>query len=211
MDEVMKRRSRKSNMRKLIEQNGDILIRFGILILFIVVVVVVSCLIVRHKTIVKMEKVFEQRIEEVKAETEAETTERLRAVYGADEKDEKTTNMIVEANEIAKVLYAYRWNSDEGLRSAVWCVLNRVDSRLYPDTVKGVCSQDKQWMGWSDDNPVIQHLSDIAFEELKLWHSGVHSVGPEFLFLEWTSSEITLRTTFEGGRGCHYWYESDWR
>ena len=108
------------------------------------------------------------------------------------------------------MLYPMQYNSDNGLKSACWCALNRVSSQWYPNSVYDVCAQEKQWMGWSDNNPVIERLYKIAFDAVTQWHKGIHAVGSDFLFLDWNTKEITLRTTFEAGKGCHYWYEDDW-
>ena len=194
------------NMKKFVRQNREIVIRLGLLI----AAFLVACLLVRHSTTVRLNREWNERLTEACILTEQETTERLRAEYNVAYHEEQKTQMELEATVIAKMLYPMQYNSDYGLRSACWCVFNRVDSSMYPDTVEAVCSQSSQFMGWDESNPVIQRLYDIALGEVKRWHEGVHSVGPDFLYLEWTAKEITLRTTYEGGRGCHYWYESDW-
>ena len=194
------------NLRKFVKQNREIAIRFCLLL----GVILIACLWVRHRTIVRLDKEWNIRLTEACLLTEQETAEGLRAEYNVAYHEEQKTQIELEATAIAKMLYPMQYNTDDGLRSACWCVLNRVDSKLYPDTVEKVCAQDSQFMGWDESNPVIQRLYDIALAEVKKWHDGVHSVGLDYLYLEWTSKEITLRTTFEGGRGCHYWYESDW-
>lgn len=115
-----------------------------------------------------------------------------------------------EAESVAKVLYGMQDNTDAGKRLAVWCVINRVGSYIYPSTIAEVCSQDKQWMGYSNDNPVIQGLYNIAYEELEYWHNGgLLPMNTDYVFLGWTQREITLRTDFEEKNHCKYFYESD--
>jgi hypothetical protein len=63
-----------------------------------------------------------------------------------------------EAQAVAKVLYGVKDNSEEDLKTYVWCVLNRVDSADYPDTLADVIGQPKQWMRYSEDNPVLENL-----------------------------------------------------
>ena len=74
----------------------------------------------------------------------------------------------LEAEWIARVMYGmYRPDhKDSDLRAIVWCILNRVDNKAYPGEVQAVCQQKSQWMGYSDDNPVIAKLYDIALAEL---------------------------------------------
>ena len=111
-----------------------------------------------------------------------------------------------EAEYIAKVIYGTARNhvtSDQ--KAVVWCILNRVENNSYPDTVAEVCQQPKQWMGYSDDNPVLTELYDLALAELKIWHTGDHRpLSNEYIFLSWSSKEIMLRDTFEETKNTKY-------
>lgn len=112
-----------------------------------------------------------------------------------------------EAEEIAKVLYGTaRYNSKADQRLVVWCIINRVESNNYPDTVAEVCQQADQWMGYSPDNPVVEGLWELAGEELAKYYSGApRPLGPEYVFLSWTEDEIVLRDRFEENGRTHYW------
>lgn len=119
----------------------------------------------------------------------------------------------LEAEQVAKVLYGTaRYNTDAGKKMVVWCIINRVQSTVYANTVSEVCSQDKQWMQYSDDNPVLTDLYDLALEQLMIWHENGHRpIGPDFLFLSWSSDEIILRTTFEEKASTKYFRETDFK
>ena len=84
--------------------------------------------------------------------------------YGGD-----VEQIELEAEWIARVMYgmAKPDHKDSDLRAIVWCILNRVDNKAYPGEVQAVCQQKSQWMGYSDDNPVIAKLYDIALADLK--------------------------------------------
>lgn len=112
-----------------------------------------------------------------------------------------------EAEAVAKVLYGTaRGNTETDQRAVVWCIINRCESDRYPDTIQGVCSQEKQWMGYSDSNPIVRDLYDVAYEELTTWHEGGYRmIAPDFLFLSWSSKEIVLRTQFEENGATRYW------
>lgn len=113
-----------------------------------------------------------------------------------------------EAEWIARVMYgmAKPDHKDSDLRAIVWCVLNRVDNRAYPGEVQAVCQQKSQWMGYSDDNPVIAKLYDIALAELKKWHGdSVRPMSADYVYLTWSSKEILLRDTFAENRSTNYW------
>ena len=177
-------------------------------LLILILLVTIPCLVVHHNTVVSLREEYEKKISEVREQTEQETINRLAVQYGTVEENAERAAIDAESKVLAKMLYAYRYNSDEGLKSACWCAINRVDSKYYPNTVDGVCEQKSQWMGWSEENPIIQKLYDIAHEQLALWHNGIHLVDPDFVYMEWSPQEITLRTEFTG-KG-HFWYESDW-
>lgn len=112
-----------------------------------------------------------------------------------------------EAEEVARVLYGTaRANSEADQRAVVWCIINRCESTLYPNTIEEVCKQPSQWMGYSDKNPIVKDLYNIALEELTTWHDeGYRMVAPEFLFMSWSQNEIVLRTQFNENSTCRYW------
>ena len=123
--------------------------------------------------------------------------------YGGD-----ITEIEREAQFIAKVMYGvYRpEHNDSHLRAVAWCIFNRVDNPAYPNSVQAVCQQAKQWMGYSDDNPVIAKLYDIALTELKSWHNGVpRPMTADYVYMNWSSREIYLRNTFVEDRNTSYW------
>lgn len=110
------------------------------------------------------------------------------------------------AEEVARVLYGMRDNDAEELRAVVWCIINRVESTLYPNTLVEVCEQPHQWMGYDVNNPVLEDLYDIAYDVLYAWETDGHRpFGPEYLWFSWAPDQITFRTSFEEGRGCKYW------
>lgn len=110
-----------------------------------------------------------------------------------------------EGEYLARMLYAYRNNSERDLRTATWCALNRVDSAGFPNSVKEVCQQPSQWMGYSDDNPILNDLYEIAIKELETWHSNYRPVGTEYVYMSWSSKEISLRNTYEKEDNTRYW------
>lgn len=138
--------------------------------------------------------------EELQAYKDAEMGKRI--VTGSDS---KAAAMREDAKMIAKVLYGVKGNNENDLRTLVWCVLNRVDNKGYPGTVAEVVAQDRQWMGYSDSNPVLDDLYNLALGELDIWYGGIRPCSPDFVFMNWTPSEITLRDTFEFSSKTHSW------
>ena len=142
-------------------------------------------------TILQMGDAHREEIQALRAEYENLTPEEL---------------LQQEAEYLAKMLYGTaRNNSERDQRTAIWCALNRVDSVGYPSTVKEVCQQPSQWVGYSDDNPILTNLYDIAMKELETWHSGYRPVGIEYIYMNWSTKQITLRDTWEKGNDTNYW------
>lgn len=112
-----------------------------------------------------------------------------------------------EAEYIAKVIYGTARNhADSDKKAVVWCILNRVEHYSHPDTIAEVCEQPKQWMGYSNDNPVLTELYDLALAELKTWYNDGHRpMSKDYIYLTWSSKEILLRDTFEENRNTNYW------
>jgi len=112
-----------------------------------------------------------------------------------------------DCEAVARVLYGTALHhSEDAQKAVVWCIINRVESSLYPDTVQEVCKQESQWMGYSAENPIISSLYDVADEVISGWEAGGYrAISPDYLFLSWTSTEIVLRTSFEETSRTHYW------
>ena len=111
-----------------------------------------------------------------------------------------------EAEYIAKLLYGpARYNSPEAQKAIAWLIINRVESPYYPNSVQEVVEQPSQWMGYNDNNIIEDNLYEIALTAVNDWHNGAHRpFSADFLYMVWTSDEITLRTTFEETRGTQY-------
>ena len=180
-----------------------------------VLIVILSIMITSISQRVK----YEKRIEEINAAHEEDMIAlriELRDDYEAEINSIKqyyeyggdVTEIEREAQFIAKIMYGvYRpEHNDSHLRAVAWCIFNRVDNPAYPNSVQAVCQQAKQWMGYSDDNPVIAKLYDIALTELKSWHNGVpRPMTADYVYMNWSSREIYLRNTFVEDRNTSYW------
>ena len=115
-------------------------------------------------------------------------------------------NYNAEAEYIAKLLYGQaRYNSPKAQKAIAWLIINRVESPYYPNSVQEVVEQPSQWMGYNDNNIIEDGLYEVALTAVNDWHNGAHRpFSADFLYMVWTSDEITLRTTFEETRGTQY-------
>ena len=105
-----------------------------------------------------------------------------------------------DAEYMAKVVAGCSTYYDENVQRAVaWCVLNRVDSALYPDTIKEVCEQANQWQGY-ENAAVIDSICELCQSVIDTWKSGgKRDVPQDCLFLRMTADGVELRTDFNGG------------
>lgn len=111
-----------------------------------------------------------------------------------------------ESQMLARVLYGIKDNSSDDLKTYCWCVFNRVDNKDYPDTLEEVINQPQQWMRYDAENPVLEELYQIAREQLEAWHNGDRRpVSSEYVFMNWTPSDLCLRNNWTEGSGTRYW------
>lgn len=182
----------------------------AIYILIIIIAVMVTFISQRtkyEKRIAEINATHEEEMISLRTELEASYESKIAALeqyyeYGGD-----ITQIEREAEYIAKVIYGTARNHvDSDKRAVVWCILNRVEHYAHPNTVVEVCNQPKQWMGYSNDNPVLTEFYDLALTELKIWHSGGHRpMSNDYIYLTWSSQEILLRNTFEENKNTRYW------
>ena len=161
----------------------------------------------------KYAKVMEAQKIDIVTNYEGRLTEMQQAheneLYGVRAEYENLTpeeQLKQEAEYIARVLYGTaRDHNERDQRTLVWCILNRVDSIGYPGTVKEVCQQESQWIGYSDSNPILNDLYNLAIEELTTWHNNYRPVNKDYVYMSWSSKEIKLRDTFEKSDNTRYW------
>lgn len=169
--------------------------------------VLVGCRAQAHKDQVMYETKYETQIAELIEHYETE----LAAVVNKAEAGIYVSSRLPvehedEATVLAKLLYGYRNNSAEDLSLACWCVFNRVENPRYPSTVEAVVTQPQQWMGFSEDNPVLEDLYVLAHHELSRWYGqDVRPMSNEYLYMTWSPDEIVLRDSFEETKRTHYW------
>ena len=117
--------------------------------------------------------------------------EAVRLTLHVDHKSEEPMWSQAEVEAISKTVYgeAMVTGSDEEMSAVVWCILNRVDSQIYPDSIIGVITQYKQFHGYHEDNPVDAGIETLVLDVLGRWEAekqGQENVGrtlpTEYLF-----------------------------
>ena len=194
---------RKLDLKKFVRQNTEIIIRS--MALLCAVLVFASGMAVRLLTEKRLREEFAETLAAERFRVEQDTIARVKEQYGINAQNAEKTLIEEQAKIVTKVLYPMRNNREAGLHLACWAVFNRVDHLRYSDDLLSVCSADQAFMGWSENNPVLEDLYNIALEEVARWHSGVRPMDTGYVYLYWTPNEIYLFDDYG-----HKLFESDW-
>lgn len=194
---------RKLDLKKFVRQNTEIIIRS--MALLCAVLVFASGMAVRLLTEKRLREEFAETLAAERFRVEQDTIARVKEQYGINAQNAEKTLIEEQAKIVTKVLFPMRNNREVGLHLACWAVFNRVDHLRYSDDLLSVCSADQAFMGWSENNPVLEDLYNIALEEVTRWHSGVRPMDTGYVYLYWTPNEIYLFDDYG-----HKLFESDW-
>lgn len=195
----------KWSLQRFISQNQDIVRNLCVVVSLLAATNLLTYMYTKLDTTKEMQRLMSRQIAAASFRTEQETMARMKEQYGINAENAEKATMEEEAKVVAKVLYAMRNNREAGLHLACWAIFDRVDSVRYSDDIYSVCSAKDAFMGWSDDNDVLDNLYKIALEEVQRWHKGVRPLSTSFVYLYWTPSEIYL---FDDSG--HKFFESDW-
>lgn len=121
--------------------------------------------------------------------------------------NDRTAEEITAINQIAQVIYnEARGIPDKAEQAAVaWCILNRVDTEGFPDTITAVIQQPYQF-AWSAKTPIKDELRELAADVYDRWmleKTGEDNVGrvlpAEYLYFYGKNGRNHFRTEWRGG------------
>jgi hypothetical protein len=134
------------------------------------------------------------------AETESALTMEIASI-AAQYKDSKEIDML------AKLIYREARGVPGNTEKAavVWCVLNRVDDRHYPQSIAKVITQRHQF-AWRNNTPVRQEFKNLALDVVIRWElerRGYVNVGrvlPKgYIFFGGKNGHNRFRNKYRGG------------
>ena len=134
--------------------------------------------------------------------------EAVKLTLHVDDEPEKLVWSQAEVEAIAKTVYgeAMVTGSDKEMSAVVWCILNRVDSPVYPDSIIEVITQHKQLHGYHEENPMDAGIEALVLDVLGRWEAekqGQENVGrtlpAEYLFFWGDGWHNYFTTEFQGG------------
>ncbi len=112
-----------------------------------------------------------------------------------------------EADVTALSRMAYgeaRGLADYEIAAVMWVALNRLDHGGYGDTILDVVSAPGQFAGYSESNPVDDHIATIARDVLTRHDRGQRGedipreIGPSYLYFSGDGAHNYFRETYDG-------------
>ena len=119
--------------------------------------------------------------------------EAVKLTLHVDDEPEKLVWSQAEVEAIAKTVYgeAMVTGSDKEVSAVVWCILNRVDSPVYPDSIIEVITQHKQFHGYHEENPMDAGIEALVLDVLGRWEA--EKQGRQFLWSRcWDTTLVVL-------------------
>lgn len=90
-------------------------------------------------------------------------------------------------------------------REAVaWCILNRVDSPKFPDTIEKVVTAKYQFQGYSPNFP-YENFYDEAKDVLIRHHNRERGIDPSLLYFSGNGKYNTFRDEYEMSKATLFW------
>ena len=90
------------------------------------------------------------------------------------------------------------------MSAIIWCVLNRVDSKIFPNNIYDVCTQRGQFSGYKGHHPIWENIKELVEDVILRWgqeKSGKTNVG----------RTLPKSYLFFIGDGKHNHYMEQWK
>lgn len=118
-----------------------------------------------------------------------------------------------EISMLCKVTYGEAGSLSKTQQAAVvWCILNRVDSEVYPNTISEVITQKSQFYGYKESHPIVQETQEIVIDVLLRWENeqrGELNVGRvlprEYMYFTGNGKENIFRLTSKSDSTAWDW------
>lgn len=165
--------------------------------------------ITKHNTRLEVTQELSQKYEQEYQSKLAQFIEQWEADHVIPEDVALQHKMEAEATIMAQAAYGVRnvAGSINDITTYYWCMLCRVNNKIYPSTIEDVLIQPNQWMGFSTDNPVLEEYYQAALEQLNTFYNGHLPVDESFVFCEWNNTgKFMLRNDYNATKTTDYWW-----
>lgn len=171
--------------------------------IFAILIIILLLIIVSRTGFRKAENIYVPQIKALEQQLSIERTKVAKL-----EAENAIPDYSYEARMMAQLLYGVKDNNNTDLQTLCWCILNRVDSPGYPNTIQEVISQPNQWIGYNENNPVIDNLYNISIAVINYWAEGHRPCDTSFVYMNWSPTLIMLRDSFKENKYTQYWAAS---
>ena len=185
----------------------------GVAITAIFILWVYSVCLVKHTESRVTKEVTEQVTAEMQAEFDAylEEQERERQMASFLSDDASRQEAIKsEATAMARAFWGARgvMSSDADYKTYGWtiCFRSEPSHPEFPSNIEAVVSQSGQFMGYDEENPVVDSYYKIAEEIVISYHDGSWPTTDDFIYLDWSSGRMIARNEYRTSYSTLYWW-----
>lgn len=199
-------RKREEEIRSLEVRHPKAVIFLNYLIASLVIALIVSCIGWHIQTVHEKQMEAEAHVAWLEQKAAAEQKEQERQAAILAEQRALAEKQMADTVLMAKVLaglngFVENYGYSEGdLKTYAECVINRVIDRShgFPNTISEVIMQENQWVGFSENNQVIEKYNKIATEVVGNYYNGaVRPCSSDYCWVElrrdgcWLKNEYT--------------------
>ena len=209
---VLKKRG--EEIRSLEGRHPKAVIFLNYIIAILIVALIVSCVGWRIQVIHTRQMEEEAHIAWLEQKAAAEQKEQERQAAILAEQRAIAEKQIAETTLMAKVLaglngFVENYGYSEGdLRTYAECIINRVvdKSHGFPNTITEVIMQENQWVGFSENNQVIEKYNKIATEVVGNYYNGaVRPCSSDYCWVELRRDGCWLKNEYSDSPYVKTW------
>ena len=133
-----------------------------------------------------------------------------RVTYWAEHPEDSPYQSLTEARYLAIVASCVAPDGGEAAQESVmWCVLNRVGSASFPNTVEEVCTQPQQWQGYDANAIYSSDTYALARSVLQRWKAGeAGNIPVGSVFMEVTAHGLKYRRQFNDSESIKIYFDN---
>ena len=158
----------------------------------------------------KAEALTATAMAEVQAEADAKEAARLEALAAEQASEDYIVRQM--ATEVAKLYYGAK-NFEENyhyeeLDFSTYSrgAFNRVENSAYPNDLIEVIRQKGQWVGYNENNPVIDRYYKMAEKHVRAWRAETTKpISNDYVYAELTEHGIYLKNDFNANGYARRW------
>lgn len=205
-------RNRNEKIKELEAKHPHTVMFINLISVLLLFALAVSC--IGWKVQINNERKIEEAAAIAWAEQKAaeETNERIRQAEILAEQRAQAEKQLADVTLMAKLLagingfvenYGY---SDGDLRTYAECAINRVIDQRFPNTISEVILQEGQWVGFSENNQVIEKYNNIALEVVGNYYNGnIRPCSSDYCWVELRRDGCWLKNAYSDSPYIKTW------